>query len=90
MLQLSPSSVIAKSEAMQTIAKVVGDFQESEAIPAITGRVLLKVSEIWKDSEVILGGIQPKQVDNSSSFAFSVMNYWLLVHRDMITYTGSE
>ena len=54
---MSPSSVIAKSEAMQTIAKVVGDFQESEAIPAITGRVLLKVSEIWKDSEVILGGI---------------------------------
>jgi hypothetical protein len=42
---VSPYSAIANSEPMETIVKIVGDFQESEAIPDLTGRVLLKVSK---------------------------------------------
>lgn len=43
-LEISPESTIARSDTMQTIAKIVGDFGESEALPDLSNKILLKVS----------------------------------------------
>jgi len=43
-----PSQVIDANDEMGVIAKQVGDFPTSEAIPDLTSKVLLKVSKTSK------------------------------------------
>mmetsp|Transcript_23112 Transcript_23112/g.20511 ORF Transcript_23112/g.20511 Transcript_23112/m.20511 type:complete len:118 (+) Transcript_23112:619-972(+) len=73
-IKVSPSSVIANSQEMGAVVSIVGDFLESETIPQITDEILLK----------------PNPLTTTDSFQFDFMNYWMLVYRDMITFTGDE
>lgn len=79
-----PSQVIDANDEMGVIAKQVGDFPTSEAIPDLTSKVLLKVSKTSKIH------FQPNAETVKDLFQFAIMNYWMLVFRDMITFTGSE
>lgn len=73
-MNVSTSSTIATSDVMSTLVKIIGDLSTSEQIPSLANKVLLK----------------PNELTSTDEFQFTMMNYWLLVDKEMVTYSGLE